>query len=131
MNILFAGTPEPSAKLLRSLCNNKCINIIGVITKPDVAKKRGNKIKQSHVSLAASEANLPLFKPDNLNSAKFKDTVLKLDFDFLIVAAYGKILPSWMLASPKVMPINIHYSLLPKYRGASPIQSCRPIRRHS
>ena len=124
MNILFAGTPEPSAKLLQSLFNNKHINIIGVITKPDVAQKRGNKIQQSHVSLAASEANLPIFKPDNLNSAEFKETILKLDFDFLVVAAYGKILPDWMLESPKVMPINVHYSLLPKYRGASPIQSC-------
>ena len=124
MNILFAGTPEPSAKLLQSLCKNERMNIIGVITKPDVAQKRGNKIKQSHVSLAAFEANLPIFKPDDLNSAEFKETLLKLDFDFLVVAAYGKILPNWMLASPKVMPINVHYSLLPKYRGASPIQSC-------
>jgi methionyl-tRNA formyltransferase len=124
MNILFAGTPEPSAKLLQSLVNNECINIIGVITKPDVAQKRGNKIKQSHVSLAASEAGLTIFKPDNLNSSEFKETLLKLDFDFLVVAAYGKILPDWMLESPKIMPINVHYSLLPKYRGASPIQSC-------
>ena len=124
MNILFAGTPEPSAKLLQSLCNNECANIIGVITKPDVAQKRGNKIKQSHVSIAAFEANLRIFKPDNLNSPEFKETLLKLDFDFLVVAAYGKILPNWMLESPKVMPINVHYSLLPKYRGASPIQSC-------
>jgi methionyl-tRNA formyltransferase len=124
MNILYAGTPEPSAKLLKSLCNNEHINIIGVLTKPDVAQKRGNKIQQSHVSLAASAANLPIFKPDNLNSTEFKETILKLDFDFLVVAAYGKILPDWMLESPKVMPINVHYSLLPKYRGASPIQSC-------
>ena len=124
MNILFAGTPEPSAKLLQSLYNNERINIIGVITKPDIAQKRGNKIRQSHVSLAASEANLPIFKPNNLNSAEFKETLLKLDFDFLVVAAYGKILPDWMLESPKIMPINVHYSLLPKYRGASPIQSC-------
>ena len=124
MNILFAGTPEPSAKLLQSLYNNERINIIGVITKPDVAQKRGNKIRQSHVSLAASEADLTIFKPDNLNSAEFKETLLKLDFDFLVVAAYGKILPDWMLESPKIMPINVHYSLLPKYRGASPIQSC-------
>lgn len=124
MNILFAGTPEPSAKLLQSLVNNECINIIGVITKPDVAQKRGNKIKQSHVSLAASEADLTIFKPDNLNSLEFKEALLKLDFDFLVVAAYGKILPDWMLESPKIMPINVHYSLLPKYRGASPIQSC-------
>ena len=107
MNILFAGTPEPSAKLLQSLCNNERMNIIGVITKPDVAQKRGNKIKQSHVSLAAFEANLPIFKPDDLNSAEFKETLLKLDFDFLVVAAYGKILPNWMLASPNVMPINV------------------------
>ena len=124
MNILFAGTPEPSAKLLQSLYNNERMNIVGVITKPDVAQKRGNRIKQSHVSLAAFEANLPIFKPDDLNSAEFKETLLKLNFDFLVVAAYGKILPDWMLASPKVMPINVHYSLLPKYRGASPIQSC-------
>ena len=124
MNILFAGTPEPSANLLQSLYNNERMNIIGVITKPDVAQKRGNKIKQSHVSLAAFEANLPIFKPDDLNSAEFKETLLKLDFDFLVVAAYGKILPDWMLESPNIMPINVHYSLLPKYRGASPIQSC-------
>jgi methionyl-tRNA formyltransferase len=124
MNILFAGTPEPSANLLQSLVNNECINIIGVITKPDVAKKRGNKVHQSDVSLIASEASLPIFKPDNLNSAEFKNTLLKLNFDFLVVAAYGKILPDWMLESPNIMPINVHYSLLPKYRGASPIQSC-------
>ena len=124
MNILFAGTPEPSAKLLQSLINHNDINIVGVLTKPDVAQKRGNKIQQSQVSSAASEANLPLFKPDNLNSTEFKKTCLKLDFDFLVVAAYGKILPDWMLEIPKVMPVNVHYSLLPKYRGASPIQSC-------
>lgn len=124
MDILFAGTPEPSSKLLQSLVKNNNINIVGVITKPDMAQNRGKKVLQSHVSLAASEAGLAIFKPDNLNSAEFKETLLKLDFDFLVVAAYGKILPDWMLESPKIMPINVHYSLLPKYRGASPIQSC-------
>jgi methionyl-tRNA formyltransferase len=124
MNILYAGTPEPSAKLLRSLVKNNNINIVGVISKPDIAKNRGKKIHQSQVSFAATEANLPIYKPDNLNSLEFKQTLLKLDFDFLIVAAYGKILPDWMLESPKIMSVNVHYSLLPKYRGASPIQSC-------
>lgn len=124
MNILFAGTPEPSAKLLQSLINSNHINIVGVITKPDIAQKRGKKIQQSQVSFAASKAGLPIFKPENLNSIEFKETLLKLEFDFLVVAAYGKILPDWMLESPKAMPINVHYSLLPKYRGASPIQSC-------
>ena len=124
MNILFAGTPEPSAKLLQSLVKNNNINIVGVITKPDIAKNRGKKIQQSQVSFAASEVNLPIYKPDNLNSIEFKQILLQLDFDFLIVAAYGKIIPDWMLESPKIMSINVHYSLLPKYRGASPIQSC-------
>ena len=124
MNILFAGTPEPSAKLLQALVKNNNINIIGVITKPDIAQNRGKKIQQSQVSFAASETNLPIYKPDNLNSIEFKQILLQLDFDFLIVAAYGKIIPDWMLESPKIMSINVHYSLLPKYRGASPIQSC-------
>ena len=124
MNILFAGTPEPSAKLLQSLVKNDNINMVGVITKPDIAQNRGKKIQQSQVSSAASEVNLPIYKPDNLNSIEFKQILLQLDFDFLIVAAYGKIIPDWMLESPKIMSINVHYSLLPKYRGASPIQSC-------
>ena len=124
MNILFAGTPEPSAKLLQALVKNNNINIIGVITKPDIAQNRGKKIQQSQVSFAASETNLPIYKPDNLNSLEFRQTLLQLDFDFLVVAAYGKIIPDWMLESPKIMSINVHYSLLPKYRGASPIQSC-------
>ena len=124
MNILFAGTPEPSAKLLQALVKNNNINIIGVITKPDIAQNRGKKIQQSQVSFAASEANLPIYKPDKLNSLEFRQTLLQLDFDFLVVAAYGKIIPDWVLESPKIMSINVHYSLLPKYRGASPIQSC-------
>ena len=124
MNILFAGTPEPSAKLLQSLVKNNNINMVGIITKPDIAQNRGKKIQQSQVSSAASEVNLPIYKPDNLNSIEFKQILLQLDFDFLIVAAYGKIIPDWMLESPKIMSINVHYSLLPKYRGASPIQSC-------
>ena len=124
MNILFAGTPEPSAKLLQSLINNNHLNIVGVVTKPDVAQKRGKTIQQSQVSFAASEANIPIFKPHDLNSKELKEALLRLDFDFLVVAAYGKILPNWMLESPKIMSINVHYSLLPKYRGASPIQSC-------
>ena len=124
MNILFAGTPEPSAKLLQALVKNDNINIIGVITKPDIAQNRGKKIQQSQVSFAASEANLPIYKPDKFDSLEFRQTLLQLDFDFLVVAAYGKIIPDWMLESPKIMSINVHYSLLPKYRGASPIQSC-------
>ena len=123
MNILFAGTPYPSAKILKALCDNPSINVVGVLTKPDKAQKRGSKLVQSPVSIEAQNRNLNIFKPDNLNTIKLKQSIEALRVDFIVVAAYGKILPKWLLDFPKIMPINIHYSLLPKYRGASPIQN--------
>ena len=123
MNILYAGTPNPSAKILKALCDNPSINVVGVITKPDKAQKRGSKLVQSPVSIEAQNRNLNIFKPDNLNTIKLKQSIEALKVDFIVVAAYGKILPKWLLDFPKIMPINIHYSLLPKYRGASPIQN--------
>ena len=123
MNILYAGTPKPSAKILKALCDNPSINVVGVITKPDKAQKRGNKLVQSPVSIEAQNRNLNIFKPYDLNALKLRQSIEALSVDFVVVAAYGKILPKWLLDLPKIMPINIHYSLLPKYRGASPIQS--------
>jgi len=123
MNILYAGTPNPSAKILKALCDNPSINVVGVLTKPDKAQKRGSRLVQSPVSIEAQNRNLNIFKPDNLNTIKLKQSIEALSVDFIVVAAYGKILPKWLLDFPKIMPINIHYSLLPKYRGASPIQS--------
>jgi methionyl-tRNA formyltransferase len=123
MNILFAGTPKPSAKILKALCDDPSINVVGVLTKPNKTQKRGNKLMQSPVSIEAQERNLNMFKPDDLNALKLKQLIKDLSVDFVVVAAYGKILPKWLLDLPKIMPINIHYSLLPKYRGASPIQS--------
>ena len=123
MNIFYAGTPNPSAKILKALCDNPSINVVGVLTKPDKAQKRGSKLVQSPVSIEAQNRNLNIFKPDNLNTIKLKQSIEALRVDFIVVAAYGKILPKWLLDFPKIMPINIHYSLLPKYRGASPIQN--------
>ena len=123
MNILYAGTPNPSAKILKALCDNPSINVVGVLTKPDKAQKRGSRLVQSPVSIEAQNRNLNIFKPDNLNTIKLKQSIEALSVDFIVVAAYGKILPKWLLDFPKIMPINIHYSLLPKYRGASPIQN--------
>jgi methionyl-tRNA formyltransferase len=123
MNILYAGTPNPSAKILKALCDNPSINVVGVITKPDKAQKRGNKLVQSPVSIEAQNRNLNIFKPYDLNALKLRQSIEALSVDFVVVAAYGRILPKWLLDLPKIMPINIHYSLLPKYRGASPIQS--------
>jgi len=123
MNILFAGTPKPSAKILRALCNETSLKVVGVITKPDKAQKRGNKIEQSPVCIEALKQKLNIFKPDSLNCEQLKKSIEHLNIDYIVVAAYGKILPKWLLDFPNIMPINIHYSLLPKYRGASPIQS--------
>ena len=123
MNILYAGTPNSSAEILKYLAQNDSIKIKGVITQPDKAGKRGKKLNGSPVSLMANSYDLDLFKPHKLNDKDFKEKIEILEVDFLVVVAYGKILPKWLLELPSVSSINIHFSLLPKYRGASPIQS--------
>ena len=123
MNILYAGTPNSSAEILKYLAQNDSIKVKGVITQPDKAGKRGKKLNDSPVSLMANSYDLDLFKPHKLNNKDFKEKIEILEVDFLIVVAYGKILPKWLLELPSVSSINIHFSLLPKYRGASPIQS--------
>ena len=123
MDILFAGTPKASAKILKYLAIHNDINVIGAITQPDKPQKRGNKVLCSEVSAEAKSFNIPTYKPNDLDDNDIKNLIGSLNFDFLVVAAYGKILPDWLLNLPKHMPINIHYSLLPQYRGASPIQS--------
>ena len=123
MNILFAGTPYPSGKILEYLASSSAYKVKGVITQPDKPQKRGNKILQSSVSKISQNYGFPVFKPTNLNDPDFIKNIEGIDFDFLIVAAYGKIIPNWLLNAPNKMPINIHYSILPFYRGASPIQT--------
>ena len=123
MNILFAGTPDPSGKILEYLASSSAYKVKGVITQPDKPQKRGNKILQSSVSKISQNYGFPVFKPTNLNDPDFIKNIEGIDFDFLVVAAYGKIIPNWLLNAPNKMPINIHYSILPSYRGASPIQT--------
>ena len=123
MNILFAGTPENSSQILKSLINMENITVKGVISQPDKRGKRGSKLNESFVSKVAKESSIPIFKENDLNSKEFIDNINKLDIDLLLVVAFGEIIPDWLLSKPNLMPINIHFSLLPKYRGASPIQS--------
>ena len=122
MNIAFVGSPQISAKILERL-HKDCFNIPLVISKPDKRKKRGQSVDLSEVSKMALSLGLNTLKPLDLNDSAFRKEVEAIDIDFLVVSAYGKILPSWMLNVPHKMCINIHYSLLPKYRGASPIQT--------
>jgi methionyl-tRNA formyltransferase len=121
MKILFAGSPDSSAQILKSL-HKDTIEIVGVISQPDKRSKRGKDIEPSAVSIVAEDLGLPLFKPLDINYA-FKETISGIKFDFLVVSAYGKILPTWLLDMPNKSSINVHFSLLPKYRGASPIQA--------
>ena len=123
MNILFAGSPKSSARILEYLFKKDYISVVGAITQPDKRSGRGKNLIESDVSLNANILGIRAFKPENLNTQEIKDEISSLEIDFLVVIAYGKIIPKWLLKLPKISPINIHFSLLPKYRGASPIQT--------
>ena len=123
MNILFAGSPKSSSRILESIANIKSVNIKGVLTKPDKRGKRGAVLHESEVAKTATSLNLKVFKPKSLNDVDLKADIQFLNLDLIVVVAYGKLIPNWLLNLPKVMCLNIHFSLLPKYRGASPIQS--------
>ncbi len=121
MKILFAGSPRSSAEILQSLSIADC-ELVGVISQPDKRAKRRGDLEPTEVSAMAMKLKIPLYKPNKLDD-EFKQLILEIECDYLVVSAYGKILPDWLLNHPKVAPINIHFSLLPRYRGASPIQS--------
>ena len=122
MNILFMGTPDFAKVSLERLYNEK-YNIIGVVTNPDKPQGRGMKLTASEVKVFAEEKGLKIYQPIKVrNNVEFLDEIKKLNPDLIIVVAYGKILPKELLDIPKYGCINVHGSLLPKYRGAAPIQ---------
>ena len=121
MKILYAGSSQSSSSILESLIASSN-EVVGVISQPDKRSKRRAAAEPSYVSSVAEKNNIVVYKPKTLDE-NFKHAISKLDFDILLVVAYGKILPTWLLESPTKESINIHFSLLPKYRGASPIQS--------
>ena len=122
MDIYFAGTPNSAAEILKSLASNDLFNIKGVITQPDKIGKRGNQRIESPVSLMANSLNLHTYKPHNLIKEQIQNDIDINNADILLVVAYGKLIPNWILES-NIKAVNIHYSILPSYRGASPIQS--------
>ena len=122
MNILFMGTPDFALKSLEAIYEN-IYNIIGVVTNPDKPKGRGMKLQFSDVKKYAIEKNLKIFQPQKIkNNTEFIEKIKNLEPDIICVVAYGKILPKEILEIPKLGCINVHGSLLPKYRGAAPIQ---------
>ena len=118
--IVFLGTPYLSAICLRGLVEAG-FNIVGVITKEDKVRGRNNKIEESEVAKVAKELNLPLHKPHRLNN-DFQ-FIKDLNPDLLLTFAYGQLISDEVLALSKYKPLNLHGSLLPKYRGAAPMQT--------
>lgn len=122
MNILFMGTPDFAKESLESIYNAK-YNIIGVVTNPDKPKGRGMKMIASPVKEFALEKKIPVFQPLKIRkNTEFIEKIKALNPDVICVVAYGKILPKEILNIPQYGCINVHGSLLPKYRGAAPIQ---------
>ena len=122
LNILFMGTPDFAKESLEAIYNAGH-NIIGVVTNPDKPKGRGMKMIFSPVKEFALEKNLTVYQPEKVkNNEVFITTIKELNPDVICVVAYGKILPQEILDIPRLGSINVHGSLLPKYRGAAPIQ---------
>lgn len=121
MRILFMGTPEFAMCNLEAIYNSGN-EIVGVVTTPDKPKGRGMVLTPSPVKSFAIEKGLKVFQPQTLKDESFLPTLKELDPELIIVVAYGKILPSYVLDYPKYACINAHASILPKYRGAAPIQ---------
>lgn len=121
LKIIFFGTPKFAAGVLNSLINNN-FNIAAVFTQPDKKLGRRQEIVFSPVKKLAIENGIKVFQPTNLKDIKVIREIKAVGADLFVVAAYGKILPKEIIEIPKYGAINVHASLLPKYRGASPVQ---------
>ena len=121
MKILFMGTPDFAVFSLDALCRAG-ENVIGVITQPDKPKGRGYTLTPPPVKVYAMEQGLPVYQPQTLRGEEFAELLAKIDPDLIVVVAFGKILPKNVLDYPKHGCVNVHGSILPKYRGAAPMQ---------
>jgi methionyl-tRNA formyltransferase len=121
MRLIFAGTPEFALPALRAL-NDSSHNILAVFTQPDRPAGRGRKLQASPVKNLATALGLPVYQPETLRSHGIQQILINFNADAMIVAAYGLVLPQAVLAAARLGCINIHASLLPRWRGAAPIQ---------
>ena len=121
LRVVFMGTPDFSVPTLEALVQAGH-NIVGVYCQPDKEKGRGKQVQMPAVKVAALAHDLPVYQPVTLKSEEVEAELRALEPDVIIVIAYGKILPPWLIRLPKYGCINVHASLLPDYRGAAPIQ---------
>ena len=123
MRIVFCGTGEIGAPALRALLDSKKHTVVGVITQPDKPAGRDLKPKMSVIKQIALNQNLPVQQPEKLRSPAALEDLRALAPDLMVVAAYGQILPKGVLETPRLGCLNLHASLLPRHRGASPIHA--------
>ncbi|MDH3931472.1 MAG: formyltransferase family protein, partial [Chromatiales bacterium] len=121
MRIAFAGTPDFAVPCLTALVN--CPeSVVAVLTQPDRPAGRGRRLAASPVKQAASDHGLPLLQPPSLKPPEARAVLAALNLDLMVVVAYGLILPPSILELPRLGCINVHASLLPRWRGAAPVQ---------
>ncbi len=120
LNIIFAGTPDFAAEHLKTLLNSEH-KVVAVYSQPDRPAGRGRKLMASPVKALAVAHEIPVFQPLNFKSSEAVDELKSLNADLMVVVAYGLILPQIVLDAPKLGCVNVHASLLPRWRGAAPI----------
>lgn len=120
MRVCFMGTPDFAASVLERVAEEH--EIVLVVTQPDRVNGRGGKVTVSDVKAWAIEHDVPVFQPEKIRKPEAIEELKKYDFDIAVVAAFGQILPPAVLDMPKYGCVNVHASLLPRYRGAAPIQ---------
>lgn len=121
LRIIFAGTPDFAARHLDALLSSQH-QVVGVFTQPDRPAGRGKKLMPSPVKVLAEEKGIPVFQPATLRKTENQQLVADLNADVMVVVAYGLILPLAVLEMPRLGCVNVHGSLLPRWRGAAPIQ---------
>ena len=121
LRIIFAGTPDFAAASLAALLQSQH-QVIAVYTQPDRPAGRGRKLTASPVKSLAIEHGLPVLQPETLKSAEVQGELAAFEADLMVVVAYGLILPQAVLDTPRLGCLNVHASLLPRWRGAAPIQ---------
>ena len=121
MRIVFMGTPLFAVASLKALVEDSFCKVVGVVTQPDRPKGRGKKIMESPVKIFAKEHGLPVLQPEKVKNPEAIELLRQLQPELIVVAAFGQFLPESILTMPKYGCINVHASLLPKYRGAAPI----------
>jgi methionyl-tRNA formyltransferase len=122
LKIIFAGTPDFAAAHLQALIDSPQHSVIAVYTQPDRPAGRGKKLKASPVKMLAQTNDLPVLQPQSLKDPEQQQILADLQADIMVVVAYGLILPQAILDTPRLGCINVHGSILPRWRGAAPIQ---------